>query len=396
MRPLCRRARLSLSLALALCLNVAWTALSLRAQVADPALTTTPQAVTLSIENLKIVPGNVVAGDPFLVTFNVWNRTDVFIEQLALTVSDLDVDALLISSTGLQTLYYNRPGRGALTATELRLVYAAQAAGTRRLALRLEYAYYAAGRLVSGSQVETLSLQVATPTATPTVTPTPTPTPTRPPSATATRRPPFAPPTVDYPATQIVLLQTVAAQARPAAVLTPTLTPTVALTSPPPPPPPPPQPRPLPSARGAVVIEFADAPSLVIAQQTITLTLVVRNVGSEPIAGVVARFDTAAGAIIPIGQSTQWFLDAISAGGQQAMSGQFYVVGDGPLGRARVTVTYEDADGTHETTAELNIPVAQPTLAPQPTVSPMPTPRAAPPAEPWWLRLLRAIFGGGN
>ncbi len=394
MRPLCRRARLSLSLALALCLNVAWTALSLRAQVADPAPTTTPQAVTLTIESLRITPGNVVAGDPFLVTFNVWNRTDVFIEQLALTVSDLDADALLISSTGLKTIYYNRPGRGALTATELRLIYAAQAAGTRRLALRLEYAYYAAGRLVSGNQVETLSLQVAAPTATPTRTPTATPTPTRTPSATATRRPSLAPPTVDYPATQIVLLQTVAAQARPAPILTPTLTPTVALTSPPPPPPP--QPRPLPPARGAVVIEFADAPSLVIAQQTITLTLVVRNVGAAPIAGVVARFDTAAGAIVPIGQSTQWFLDAISAGGQQAMSGQFYVVGDGPLGRARVTVTYEDAEGVHETTAELNIPAAQPTLAPQPTVSPTPTPRTAPPAEPWWLRLLRAIFGGGK
>jgi len=368
-----------------------------RAQAATSTPTRTPQAVTLTVEGLKITPGVVVAGDPFFVAFSIWNRTDIFIEQLAVTASDLDTDALLSSSTGAKTTYYNRPGRGVLAAVELRLVYAGAAAGTRRMALRLEYAYFAAGRLVSASQVETLSLLVAAPTATPTVTPTFTPTPTRTPSATPTRRPTLAPPTVDYPATQIVLLQTVAAQARPTAVPTPAVTPTATW---PPPPLPPPQPRPLPPSRGGVVIEFEGAPQNVEPGQVFTMTLVVSNVGPVEATAVIASFDTATSAIVPIGRSTQWFLDVIPPGGRQAMAGQFYVAADGPLGRAQVRVEYDDGSGEpREVAAEIYVPTIRPTAVPSPIVAltPTPTPRGAPqPAEPWWLRILRAIFGGGN
>jgi hypothetical protein len=381
------------SLALALCLSLVWVAPSVRAQTVSPTPTTTPQAVMLTIEDLRITPGNVVAGDPFVVAFSIWNRTEFFIEQLAITVKDLDADALLTSSTGVKTIYYNQPGRGILVAVELKLVYAGAAAGTRRLALLLDSTYYAQGQRISRNQAQILSLQVAAPPPTPTRTPTFTPTPTRTPTATSTRRPTLAPSTVDYPATQIVLLKTMTAQERPA----PSVTPTETRQSPPPPPPP--QPRPLPPPKGAVVIEFADVPPLVAAQQVITMTLVVRNLGGAEISGVVARFDTATSTIVPIGRSTQWFLDAIRPAGQQALAGQFWVAGDGPLGQAQVMVAYEDADGMHETMAEINIPVAQPAPIPQPTENPTPTPtpRTAPQSvEPWWLSILRAIFGGGK
>ncbi len=129
------------------------------------------------------------------------------------------------------------------------------------------------------------------------------------------------------------------------------------------------------------------------------MALVVRNIGSAEAEGVVARFDAAENALIPIGQSTQWFLGAIPPAAQIEAAGQFYVAGDGALGRARVTVEYDDVEGAHETTAEINIPIPTPTVAPAPTAdsTSTPAPRGAPqPGEPWWRRLLRAIFGGGN
>lgn len=381
-------------IALILAVCPAWVALAPSAQAQPP--TPTPATAMLTIEELRVTPDVVVAGDPFAVTFNVWNRTGFFIEQLAVTIKDLDADALLTSTTGAKTTYYNQPGRGILAAIELRLMYASTAAGARRLALGLDYIYYVGGQPISDRLTETLSVQVTVPTPTRTAAPTFTPTaaftftPTRTLTPTPTRRPTLAPPTVNYPATQTVLLQTMTAQARPA----PSMTPTATRQSPPPPPPP--QPRPLPPSRGVVVVEFADVPSLVVAQQVITMTLVVRNVGALEISGVVARFDAAPGAIVPIGRSTQWFLDAIPPGAQYAQAGQFYVASEGPLGQAQVTVTYEDADGAHETTAAINIPVAQPAPVLQPTASPTPLSRGASPVEPWWLRLLRAIFGGGK
>jgi len=388
--------RLSLSalgvIALALALGqVAMAAPLAQAQTPGP----TPTAATLAIEELRITPDVVVAGDPFRVVFNLWNRTEFFIEQLAVTVKDLDADALLTSTTGVKTTYYNQPGRGALAVVELRLMYASAAAGARRLALGLDYIYYVGGQRISGRQIETLSVQVMVPTPTRTATPTFTPTvtftatPTRTPSATPTRQPPPAPPTVNYPATQIILLQTMTAQARPAPSAT---------TPAPPPPPPPAPPRPLP-ARSAVVVEFAGAPPVVAPGQIITMALAVRNIGSVEAAGVIARFDTTESALIPIGQSTQWFLNAIPPAAQVELAGQFYVAGDGVLGKARVTVEYDDVNGARETTAEINIPISQPTSVPAPTTDPTATPvlRAAPqPVEPWWRRILRAIFGGGN
>ncbi len=376
-------------IALALALDQA-SAAAPSAQAQTPGLT--PPVAVLTIEELRITPDVVVAGDPFMVAFKLWNRTEFFIEQLALTVKDLDADALLTSTTGVKTTYYNQPGRGILAAVELRLKYAGAAVGPRRLALGLEYIYYVGGQRVVGRQAETLAVQVAAPTPTRTATPTFTATatftftPSRTPSATPTRRPPPAPPTVNYPATQVVLLETVTAQARP----TPPATPAPA--------PPPAPPRPLP-ARSALVIEFAGAPAVVAPGQIITMALVVRNIGSAEAEGVVARFDAAENALIPIGQSTQWFLGAIPPAAQIEAAGQFYVAGDGALGRARVTVEYDDVEGAHETTAEINIPIPTPTVAPAPTAdsTSTPAPRGAPqPGEPWWRRLLRAIFGGGN
>jgi hypothetical protein len=143
-----------------------------------------------------------------------------------------------------------------------------------------------------------------------------------------------------------------------------------------------------------------------------TLTLTLRNVGAADAYRILVEWNDAS--IVPLGSGVTRYLPSVPANTTTRLEGQFFVKERIALGlyEPKLRITYERADGsalTREETLYLlvaaspqgtSVPAgplsASATPAPAPTREPTPTATPTPTPESWWLRLLRAIFGGGG
>ncbi|HRJ40503.1 MAG: hypothetical protein KJZ86_08750 [Caldilineaceae bacterium] len=371
----------------------------------EPTPTPTAHPVSLTVDNIRTVPGVVALHEFFDLIFEVRNLTPNLISNLRVTYRGVDDDAALLPAQGDKTIELPSPSSSPATIVTKGLFYLVDEPRVYKIELIFAYTYIYAGQAVTRTQSEWAVFQITvprpTPTFTPTATPTETPTatPTNTPTSTGTPTPtgtpiPSATPTPTFTPTPTPT-ETPTATITPTATETPTptgekaeeadvgeVTKTATFQG---------------EERDALVAEFAEVPLRAQPGQSFPMTLIVRNISDSDIEGLVANWLTDQSTILPIGRGAQWFLGPIASGEVLTATGEFYVKRDTTLGEIRVRMEYPylGVKRTVEGAAFVPVETATRTDAPPGSTGTPPDPSAPVPTEPFWLRFLRALRGSG-
>ena len=408
---------------LALLIVVSWFAERPRLAVAQatPATSTpTPVVSLVRLRQSYTIPGDVVAGHAFELYVVLENISAFDLEDVSVTfgLDPYGTGPEPIASSNVRRIGALRPAEQ--TSVYQRLRYANNVAGRQTLDLRFEYRYRTGDRWITRAEGAVVAIVVTPPTATPTptTTPTATATATATPTPTITPTPTVAPPTPTrspIPPSPTAI-PTQLPESAPGPVATQTLRPesgpggegsTGSLGRATPAASKPVAPQPL------VVVETYHASQMPVwSGWPFTLTLTLRNVGAADAYRILVEWNDAS--IVPLGSGVTRYLPSVPANTTTRLEGQFFVKERIALGlyEPKLRITYERADVsalTREETLYLlvaaspqgtSVPAgplsASATPAPAPTREPTPKATPTPTPESWWLRLLRAIFGGGG